>query len=47
MKRAETHWMVPEAKSSILEIKRTFDKWLEGMQLSVNNQGNHFEHLMK
>ena len=26
---------------------KTFDKWLERMQLSINNQGNYFEHLMK
>ena len=29
------------------DYKKTFDKWLERMQLCVNNQGNYFEHLMK
>ena len=26
---------------------KTFDTWLERMQLCVYNQGNYFEHLMK
>ncbi len=29
------------------DYKKTFDKWIERMQLCVNNQGNYFEHLMK
>jgi hypothetical protein len=29
------------------DYKKTFDKWIERMQLCVNNEGNYFEHLMK
>ncbi|CAF3931805.1 unnamed protein product [Rotaria sordida] len=29
------------------EYKKTFDKWIERMQLCVDNQGHYFEHLMK
>ena len=29
------------------EYKKTFDKWLERMQLYINNKGEYFEHLIK
>jgi hypothetical protein len=29
------------------EYKKTFDKWLQRMQLCVDNDGDYFEHLMK
>ena len=29
------------------EYKKTFDKWLERMQLCINNNGDYFEHLIK
>jgi histone-lysine N-methyltransferase SETMAR len=29
------------------EYKKTFDKWIERMQLCVHNDGHYFEHLMK
>ena len=29
------------------EYRKTFDKWMERMQLCVDNQGDYFEHLMK
>lgn len=29
------------------EYKKTFDKWLQRMQLCVDNEGDYFEHLMK
>ena len=29
------------------EYRKTFDKWIERMQLCVDNQGHYFEHLMK
>ena len=29
------------------EYKKTFDKWIQRMQLCVNNEGDYFEHLMK
>jgi hypothetical protein len=29
------------------EYKKTFDKWIERMQLCVDNEGHYFEHLMK
>ena len=29
------------------EYKKTFDKWLERMQLCIDNQGEYFEHLIK
>ena len=29
------------------EYRKTFDKWIERMQLCVDNQGDYFEHLMK
>ncbi|CAF2882018.1 unnamed protein product [Rotaria sp. Silwood2] len=32
---------------SIEEYKKTFDKWIQRMQLCVDNEGDYFEHLMK
>ena len=29
------------------EYRKAFDKWIERMQLCVDNQGHYFEHLMK
>jgi len=29
------------------EYKKTFDKWIQRMQLCVDNEGDYFEHLMK
>lgn len=29
------------------EYKKTFDKWLERMQLCIDNKGHYFEHLIK
>ena len=29
------------------EFRRTFNKWIERMELCVANQGNYFEHLVK
>ncbi|CAF1411114.1 unnamed protein product [Adineta ricciae] len=29
------------------EYKKTFEKWIERMQLCIDNQGDYFEHLMK
>ncbi len=29
------------------EYKKTFEKWIERMQLCVDNHGDYFEHLMK
>ena len=29
------------------EYKKTFEKWIERMQLYVDNEGEYFEHLMK
>ena len=29
------------------QYKKTFDKWLELMQLCIDNDGHYFEHLMK
>lgn len=29
------------------EYKKTFDKWVERMQMCINNQGQYFEHLIK
>ena len=29
------------------EYRKTFDKWIERMQLCVDNHGHYFEHLMK
>jgi histone-lysine N-methyltransferase SETMAR len=29
------------------EYKKTFEKWIQRMQLCVDNQGDYFEHLMK
>lgn len=29
------------------EYRKTFDKWIQRMQLCVDNQGNYFEHLIK
>ena len=29
------------------EYKKTFDKWIQRMQLCVDNEGGYFEHLMK
>ena len=29
------------------EYKKTFDKWLERMQLCIDNHGHYFEHLIK
>ena len=29
------------------EYRKTFDKWIERMQLCVDNYGHYFEHLMK
>lgn len=29
------------------EFRKTFDKWLERMQLCIDNQGNYFEHIIK
>ncbi|CAF1677290.1 unnamed protein product, partial [Adineta ricciae] len=31
---------------SAQEYRKTFDKWIERMQLCVDNQGHYFEHLM-
>jgi len=29
------------------EYRKTFEKWLERMQLCINNNGDYFEHLIK
>jgi len=29
------------------EYKKTFEKWMERMQLCIDNQGDYFEHLIK
>ena len=29
------------------EHKKTFEKWVERMQMCIDNQGDYFEHLMK
>jgi len=29
------------------EFRKTFNKWIERMQLCISNKGEYFEHLMK
>lgn len=42
--RVVSHFMDSSSKE---EYRKTFDKWIERMQLCVDNNGDYFEHLMK
>jgi histone-lysine N-methyltransferase SETMAR len=42
--RAVSHFMNSLNKE---EYRKTFDKWIQRMQLCVDNNGDYFEHLMK
>ena len=54
--RLDTHTSVESQKSAITKIlkniskneyKKTFEKWIERMQLCIDNDGSYFEHLIK
>jgi len=44
LRYAVTEFMYSLSKE---EYKKTFDKWIQRMQLCVDNEGDYFEHLMK